>query len=259
MDSMSIEWTTEMILIIIAGGFLAAFVDSVVGGGGLISVPALLAAGLPPHLALGTNKLAGTMSSLTSTIAFFRSGNIDLKMSGKLVPLAAIGAVSGTLLLQLVPSDWLRPLVVAMLLLVTVYTLFRKDWGKVNTLKAMSGRGWIAMAAAALLLGGYDGFFGPGTGSFLIFAFLLLGLDFVKAAGNAKLLNFTSNLFALGSFFFLGSISYGVGLLMGAAMVLGSLVGSRVAIKQGARYVRPLFIGVSALLIARQVWTIAAG
>lgn len=253
------EWTWEVILIIVAGGFLAAFVDSVVGGGGLIALPALLAAGLPPHLALGTNKLAGTMSSLTSTITFFRSGHVDLRMSGKLVPFTAVGAVAGTLLLQLVPSDWLRPLVVVMLLLVTVYTLFRKDWGKVNTLKALTRKGWVVMAAAALLLGGYDGFFGPGTGSFLIFAFLLLGLDFVKAAGNAKLLNFTSNLFALATFFFLGSISYSVGLLMGAAMVVGSLVGSRVAIKQGAKYVRPLFIGVSILLIARQVWTIAAG
>lgn len=253
------EWTWEVILIIIAGGFLAAFVDSVVGGGGLISVPALLAAGLPPHLALGTNKLAGTMSSLTSTIAFFRSGNVNLRMAGKFVPFTAVGAIGGTLLLQLVPSDWLRPIVVVMLLLVTLYTLFRQDWGKVSTLKALSRKGWIVMAVAAFLLGGYDGFFGPGTGSFLIFAFLLLGLDFVKAAGNAKLLNLTSNLFALMTFMFLGSITYGVGLLMGAAMVLGSLVGSRIAIKQGAKYVRPLFIGVSALLIARQIWTIAAG
>ncbi|RJX38693.1 hypothetical protein D3P09_14195 [Paenibacillus pinisoli] len=253
------EWTWQVILIIVAGGFIAAFVDSVVGGGGLIAVPALLAAGLPPHLALGTNKLAGSMSSLTSTIAFFRSGNIDLRLSGKLVPVTAVGAVGGTLLLQLVPSDWLRPLVIVMLLLVTVYTLFRKDWGKVSTLRALSRRSWLAMAAAALLIGGYDGFFGPGTGSFLIFAFLLIGMDFVKAAGNAKLLNFTSNFCALIAFAALGSVSYGVGLLMGGAMVLGSIAGSRVAIKQGAKYVRPLFIGVSALLIARQIWVMAVG
>lgn len=253
------EWTWQVILIIVAGGFIAAFVDSVVGGGGLIAVPALLAAGLPPHLALGTNKLAGSMSSLTSTIAFFRSGNIDLRLSGKLVPLTAVGAVGGTLLLQLVPSDWLRPLVIVMLLLVTVYTLFRKDWGKVSTLRGLSRRSWLAMAAAALLIGGYDGFFGPGTGSFLIFAFLLIGMDFVKAAGNAKLLNFTSNFCSLAAFIVLGSVSYGVGLLMGGAMVLGSIVGSRVAIKQGAKYVRPLFIGVSALLIARQIWVMAVG
>lgn len=249
---MEIAW--EIIWIVAAGGFLAAFVDAVVGGGGLIAVPALLAAGLPPHMALGTNKLAGTMSSLTSTLAFLRSGHIDLKLTGRLVPLTAIGAVSGTVLLQLVPSDWLRPLVVVMLLAVTVYTFMRRDWGSVLSFRSLSRRGGMAMAAAALLLGGYDGFFGPGTGSFLIFAFLLIGMDFVKAAGNAKLLNFTSNLFSLIAFAILGSVSYGIGLAMGAAMVLGSLAGSRVAIRQGARYVRPLFIGVSLLLIARQIW-----
>ncbi|MHA6482574.1 TSUP family transporter [Paenibacillus sp. strain BS8-2] len=248
------EITLEIIWIVAAGGFLAAFVDAVVGGGGLIAVPVLLAAGLPPHLALGTNKLAGTMSSLTSTLTFLRSGHVDLRLSGKLVPLTAIGAVSGTLLLQLVPSEWMRPLVVVMLLIVTIYTLVKRDWGRVGTFRTLSRRGGIAMAIAALLLGGYDGFFGPGTGSFLIFAFLLLGLDFVKAAGNAKLLNFTSNLFSLIAFVVLGSVSYGIGLIMGAAMVLGSLAGSRVAIKQGAKYVRPLFISVSSLLIARQIW-----
>ncbi|MBH5320124.1 TSUP family transporter [Paenibacillus sp. GSMTC-2017] len=256
---MGIELTWEIIIIIVVGGFLAAFVDAVVGGGGLIALPALLAAGLPPHLALGTNKLAGTMSSLTSTLTFLRSGKIDLKMTMKLVPLTAIGAVAGTLLLQFVPTDWLRPLVIVLLIVVTIYTLFRRDWGDVATFRTLTKRSWIALALTALLLGSYDGFFGPGTGSFLIFAFLILGLDFVKAAGNAKLLNFTSNISSLLVFICLSSVSYGIGLLMGAAMVLGSLVGSQVAIRQGARYVRPLFIGVSTLLIARQVWVMFTG
>ncbi|GKU76188.1 TSUP family transporter [Paenibacillus sp. L3-i20] len=256
---MGIELTWEIIIIIVVGGFLAAFIDSVVGGGGLIALPALLAAGLPPHLALGTNKLAGTMSSLTSTITFLRSGNIDLKMTSKLVPLAAIGAITGTLLVQFVPSEWLRPLVIVLLIIVTIYTLFRRDWGSIATFRSHSKRSWIAMAVTALLLGSYDGFFGPGTGSFLIFAFLILGLDFVKAAGNAKLLNLTSNVCSLVVFICLSSVSYGIGLLMGAAMVLGSLVGSRVAIRQGACYVKPLFIGVSTLLITRQIWVMIAG
>ncbi|MFD0588807.1 sulfite exporter TauE/SafE family protein [Paenibacillus sp. GCM10027627] len=256
---LDIEITWEIVVWIVAAGFLAAFVDSVVGGGGLIALPALLAAGLPPHLALGTNKLAGTLSSLTSTLAFLRSGHINLKVTGKLVPLAAIGGLAGTLLLQTVPSGWLRPLVVIMLALVTAYTLFKRDWGKIGSPRPMTKKSWSLMAAAALLLGTYDGFFGPGTGSFFIFAFLLLGLDFVNAAGNAKLLNFTSNLFALAAFITLGFVSYGIGLIMGAAMVLGSLVGSRVAIRQGAKYIKPLFIGISTLLIARQIWMIAAG
>ncbi|RUS47312.1 TSUP family transporter [Cohnella sp. AR92] len=251
------ELTWEIVLLVAAGGFLAAFIDSVAGGGGLIAVPILLTAGLPPHLALGTNKLAGTLSSLTSTLTFLRSGHLDWRSTGKLVPLTAIGAVGGALLMQEVSSDWMRPIIVVMLTAVTLYTLLKRDWGAMRAGSAElapSRAGRLGLAAAALLLGGYDGFFGPGTGSFLIFAFLLMGLDFVQAAGNAKLLNFTSNLASLAVFLLLGQVAFGIGLVMGAAMVAGSLVGSRVAIKSGVRYVRLLFLSVSAVLIARQIW-----
>jgi len=248
------EFTWEMIAFVAAGGFLAAFIDAVVGGGGLISVPVLLAAGLPPHLALGTNKLASSLSSLTSTATFMRSGYVDWRKTGKLVPFTAVGAVAGALLLQSMPSEGMRPLIVVLLITVTAYTLLKRDWGMTGRERKLTRRGWIGMAAAALLIGGYDGFFGPGTGSFLIFAFLLLGLDFVQAAGNAKLLNFTSNISSLIVFLLLGQVAFGIGLAMGAAMVLGSLAGSRFAIRQGARYVKLLFVSVSVLLIARQVW-----
>jgi len=247
--------TLELILLVAAGGFVASFVDSIVGGGGMISVPVLLAAGLPPHLALGTNKLASSMSSLTSTLSFLRSGHLNLRLTARLLPLTVIGAVTGTVLLQQLPAEWLRPLVVVLLVLVTVYTLLRKDWGSVGSFRAFTARSGIVMAAAALVIGAYDGFFGPGTGSFLIFAFLLLGFDFVKAAGSAKLLNFGSNVSSLAVFACFGTIDYRLGLIMGGAMILGALAGSRLAIRKGARYVRPLFIAVTALLIVRQIWT----
>jgi len=251
----AMEWTWEIILIVAAGGFVAAFVDAVVGGGGLIAVPVLLAAGLPPHIALGTNKLSGSMASLTSMITFTRSGYVDWRRTGKLVPLTAIGAVSGALLLQKVPSDWMRPLIVVMLIVVTIYTLLKRDWGVIEgKAKKLTKAGTLGLAAAALLFGGYDGFFGPGTGSFLIFTFLLLGHSFVQAAGNAKLLNFTSNVSALLVFIAFGQVAFSIGLLMSVCMIAGALVGSRVAIRQGSRYVRILFVAVSALLIARQVW-----
>jgi len=156
-----VEWTWGIIAFVAAGGFLAAFIDAVVGGGGLISVPVLLAAGLPPHLALGTNKLSSSLSSLTSTLTFMRSGYVDWRKTGKLVPLTAVGAVSGALLLQLLPSDGMRPLIVVMLIAVTVYTLFKRDWGtKGGKARRLSRAGWIGLGAAALLLGGYDGFLG---------------------------------------------------------------------------------------------------
>ncbi|QAY65914.1 TSUP family transporter [Paenibacillus protaetiae] len=254
------ELTWGIIVLIIAGGFLAAFIDSTVGGGGLISVPVLLAAGLPPHLALGTNKLSASMSSITSTLTFLHSGKINLRSTGKLVPFTAIGASGGALLLQLIPSDWLRPAIVVMLVGVTIYTLLKRNWGmKGGAARELSSAGKLGMMAAALLLGGYDGFFGPGTGSFLIFVFLLLGLDFVQAAGNAKLLNFTSNIASLIVFLSLGWVDFRVGLLMGVSMVLGSLVGSRLAIRQGARYVKLLFVAVTVVLIGRQLWTLITG
>ncbi|EXX86773.1 membrane protein [Paenibacillus darwinianus] len=253
------QLTIETILLVAVGGFIAAFIDSVVGGGGLISVPVLLAAGLPPHLALGTNKLASSMSSLTSTLSFMRSGYVNLRLTGRLLPLTLIGAVGGTVLLQQLPADRLRPLVVVLLVLVTAYTLLKKDWGSVSSFRLLTALSGVLIAAAALLLGAYDGFFGPGTGSFLIFAFLMLGFDFMQAAGSAKLLNFGSNIASLGAFAIFGMVEYRIGFIMGTAMVLGSLAGSRLAIRQGARYVRPLFIGISVVLIVRQVWTMTAG
>ncbi|OXM13521.1 sulfite exporter TauE/SafE family protein [Paenibacillus herberti] len=247
--------TWELFLLIAVGGFLAAFVDSVVGGGGLVSVPVLLTAGLPPHLALGTNKLAGTMGSLTSMLAFMRSGKVELRVVLWLVPLTVAGAAGGTLLLQQIPSDWLRPLVIILLILITLYTVFKRSWGKDGEQRAaFSRRAILLLVTAAFILGGYDGFFGPGTGSFLIFVFLFVGYDFVHAAGNAKVLNFGSNIASLATFALLQSIDWRIGLTMGAFMVLGSLVGSRLAIRQGAKYIRPLFIAISSLLILRQAW-----
>ncbi|BFT75586.1 TSUP family transporter [Paenibacillus sp. P36] len=244
----------EMLLFVIIGGFVAAYVDSVVGGGGLIALPVLLATGLPPAIALGTNKLAGTMSSLTSTVSFMRSGNIDFKAVKGLFFLSLTGAVCGTMVLRQIPSDFLKPLVVVMLILITIYTLFRKNWGSSSTFRQYSTKTALLMGGAAFGLGFYDGFFGPGTGSFLIFVFLMLGFDFVKAAGNAKMLNFGSNIASLATFMVLGSINYGIGIPMGIAMICGSLLGSRMAIRKGSAYVRPLFLTVCILLISKQIW-----
>lgn len=248
------QLSLEMTLLLILGGFLAAFVDSVVGGGGLISLPVLLATGMPITDAFGTNKLASSMSSLTSTMSFMYSGKVDIRVVRGLFILSAAGAAAGALTVHSIPSDFLRPLVVVMLILITVYTVFRRSWGSLSTFQGLSkGSAWL-MSIAALSIGFYDGFFGPGTGSFLIFVFLLLGYDFVTAAGNAKVLNFGSNIASLVTFMFLGAVNYQYGILMGLSMVCGSLLGSRVAVRKGASYVRPLFLIVCTLLIGKQVW-----
>lgn len=244
----------EMILFLFGAGFLASFIDSVVGGGGLISLPALLATGLPPNIVLGTNKLASVMGVMTSTLSFFRSGKVSFSAVKYLLPLSFIGAVSGVFVVRHIPPDFLKPMVIVMLIAVAIYSLCKKDWGSKSTFTGLTKKTGLLSGVAAFVLGFYDGFFGPGTGSFLIFAFLMLGFDFVEAAGNAKALNFASNIAAISTFIMLDSVNYQWGFIMGCGMIIGAIFGSRVAIRQGVGYVRPLFISVTGLLIGKQLW-----
>ncbi|WP_426451436.1 sulfite exporter TauE/SafE family protein [Paenibacillus sp. S-38] len=254
------EWpSTDMLLFLIAAGFVASFIDSVVGGGGLISVPALMLTGLPPSMVLGTNKLGGTLSSLTSTASFLASGKVSGRLVLLLFPLSFAGSALGTYAVHLVPSSFMRPLVVVMLIAVLVYTLFKKNWDGTGQQLQWTGLRRIVIGLVALVIGFYDGFFGPGTGSFLLFVFLLFGYDFVGASANAKVLNFASNVASLGAFFLLDSVHLGYGIPMGLAMIAGALVGSQLAIRKGSTYVKPLFIIVTGILIGKQLWDLAAG
>ncbi|WP_366018323.1 sulfite exporter TauE/SafE family protein [Thermanaeromonas sp.] len=243
-----------MFLFIAATGFLAGFIDSVVGGGGLISIPALLLTGLPPDLVLGTNKFAGTMGTLTSAASFTFSGKVDLSLIKYLIPFSALGAVLGARTVIYIPPHILKTLITLLLLGVAIYTLLKKDWGNVSSyyLKAKKKIIWSGIMVA-VGLGFYDGFFGPGTGSFLIFIFLLFGFDFVAAAGNAKVLNFASNTAALITFMLMDAVNYHYGVTMGVAMVAGALIGSRLAIRKGTSYVRLMFILITFTLIGRQL------
>jgi uncharacterized membrane protein YfcA len=244
----------ETLAFLLIAGFLAAFIDSVVGGGGLISMPALLLTGLPPGVVLGTNKLGGTASSMTSTIQFLRSGNIEKRLAFALFPISFLGSALGTYTVTLLPAAFLKPLVIVLLIVVTIYTIFKKSWGKDAVYRGITKAKRIWIAAAAFVIGYYDGFFGPGTGSFLLFAFLLLGFDFVRAAGNARLLNFASNIASLLTFLYFGLVNFTYGIPMALAMVAGAFTGSRFAIKRGAAFVKPLFIAVTSLLIGKQLW-----
>lgn len=246
--------SVEMLLFIMAAGFLASFIDSVVGGGGLISIPALLLTGLPSTVVLGTNKLASTMSSCTSTLSFIRSGKVNIKLVAWLFPLSLVGSALGAYTVTKIPPEFLKPLVIILLILVAIYTLFKKNWGTESTYKGLTKRLALFAIITAFVIGFYDGFFGPGTGSFLLFSFLLMGFDFVGAAGNAKVLNFASNIAGLVTFMVLGSVNYQYGIPMGLAMIAGALVGTQVAIRKGAAYVKPLFISITALLIGKQIW-----
>lgn len=162
-----------------------------------------------------------------------RSGNVNLKAVRGLFLLSLFGAVCGTTVLRQIPSDFLKPLVVVMLILITIYTIFRKNWGERSTFRQFSPKTAVLMGCAAFGLGFYDGFF-----------------------GNAKVLNFGSNVASLITFMVLGAINYGIDIPMGIAMVCGSLLGSRMAIRKGSAYTRPLFIIVCVLLIGKQIWDV---
>ncbi|MFC2637651.1 MAG: sulfite exporter TauE/SafE family protein [Mitsuokella sp.] len=234
-------------------GFMAAFVDSVVGGGGLISVPALMWTGLPPVTVLGTNKVAAVMGALTSFVTFLRSGKVDGWLIRRLFPFSLVGSGVGVVAVRLVPSEILRPLVVVMLTFVLIYSIVKKEWGRDATYAGMSRRLLMLSVLTAFGFGFYDGFFGPGTGSFLLFAFLMIGFDFVGAAANARALNFASNIAAAILFSYLGEVNFSYAIPMGISMIVGAWCGARVALAKGVGYVRPLFIIMTAVLIGKQI------
>lgn len=243
-----------MLLFLVVSGFIAAFIDTVVGGGGLISMPALLFVGLPPVAAVTTNKFAACMGAIVGFASFVRSGYVKFSMVKYLLPLSFLGSACGAYTLHLVPSDFLRPLIIAMLVAVTAYTLLKKDFGKNASFGGMTKRIWFLSTVIAFVMGFYDGFFGPGTGTFLLFAFLWIGLDFIGAAANARALNFASNIAGAIFFALQGSVLYEYALPMGIAMMFGAFCGARMAISKGASYVKALFVIMSTLLIGKQVF-----
>ncbi|MGE4588140.1 MAG: TSUP family transporter [Acidaminococcaceae bacterium] len=242
-----------MVFLVIAA-FIASFIDSTVGGGGLISTPALLATGMPVSFALGTNKVAAMMGSFTSVVTFWRAGKIQKKVVLYLMPLSFIGSAIGAYVVYLLPAALMKNIIVVMLVAVAIYTYMRKDWGDVSNVKKFGAGILAATILTAFGLGFYDGFFGPGTGSFLIFGFLFLGYNFVTAAGNAKALNFASGAGALVSFAMSGTVYWVYGLAMGVSMIFGAIFGSKMAIKHGASYVRPLYLFVTTVLIGKQIY-----
>ncbi|WP_051362274.1 sulfite exporter TauE/SafE family protein [Solimonas soli] len=239
--------------------FLAGFVDSVVGGGGLIQVPALfvLLPQMAPVTLLGTNKFVSVWGTTTAAVQYARRVTIEWRATWPTVMAALIFGFLGARVAALIPADWFRPLVLLLLLAVLAYTLWRKDLGALHAPRlSRTHTVWFGLATGAAI-GFYDGFLGPGTGSFLIFAFVgLFGFSFIKASASAKLVNVATNLAALAFFVTHGHVRYGIAVPMAAFNIAGSMLGSRMAIRRGSGFVRGLFIVIVAVLIARYAWDI---
>ena len=246
----------ETVLILLASCF-AGMVDAIVGGGGLILVPALFATfpAAPPATLLGTNKCASVWGTAFATLKYSR--RVDMRWRA-LLPAAVcalVGSFVGAWTVTQIDPAFLRKTLPFILLAVLIYTLARKDLVRAHQPHQNQNRERLIACAIGALIGWYDGFFGPGTGSFFIFLLVrFLGYDFLNASASAKLLNVATNIAAIVLFAMKGHIWWQVGLMMAAANVAGSLVGSHLALKHGTGFVRWVFVIVVGVLIVKTGW-----
>jgi uncharacterized membrane protein YfcA len=250
---MSIE---VAIFLAMASGF-AGFVDAMAGGGGLIQLPALIV-GLPNKelpLILGTNKVPSIFGTTAAARNYFKNIKPDIPLTLSMMGPAFIGSMGGASLAAAVPKDFFKPFIVFLLIAVAIYTWRKPELGMNENLKYTHKKRLAIVALIGLLIGFYDGIFGPGTGTFLVF-FLVSGIGyaFLKASGTAKLVNISTNAGAILSFQLTGHIWWQLGLLLAFANVTGAIIGSRLAIKGGSPLVRKVFLAVTFLLIARVAW-----
>ena len=229
----------------------AGLIDAIAGGGGVITLPALLAAGLPPHLALGTNKGQSVVGALLALLRYSRAGLIDGARARLAFPLGLLGSWLGAELVLWLSPAALRPVVLALLPLAAAAVVLGPRIRAGRAAPTPGAARFIA-CAVALLIGAYDGFFGPGTGTFLIAAFvLLLGQDAVRASADAKVVNFASNLAALLSFASAGVVSWSVALPMALGQLAGAWAGTQLVLRGGERVVRLAVVLVALLLIGK--------
>ncbi len=252
------ELTPEL-LALCGFAFLAGFVDAVVGGGGLIQIPALfvLMPGIAPATLLGTNKFASVWGTVAAAMQYLRRVPVEWRSTLPTAVSALLFGYLGATVAARIPADLFRPLILLLLIGVLAYTLAKKDIGALHAPRfGHRAQFWVGLAVGATI-GFYDGVFGPGTGSFLVFAFVgLFGFSFLAASASAKLVNVITNFAALAYFAYAGFVRYDIAIPMAIFNVAGSLVGSHLAIHKGSVFVRRLFIGVVAVLILRFAWDV---
>jgi uncharacterized membrane protein YfcA len=249
------DLSTLTIVALVVAALFAGWVDAVVGGGGLVQLPALLI-GLGGHYpiiaALGTNKLASVCGTTTSAVTYYRRVGPDLRTALPMAVLAFGGSMCGALVAAHIPSEVFRPVILVLLVVVAGYVWLRPAFGGATALRWDNSRHYVAAGVAGAAIGFYDGAIGPGTGSFFVFALVgMLGYAFLEASALAKIANMATNLGALVIFVPNGAVLWSLGLVMGAANMVGGYVGARTAVAKGSRFVRIVFLVVVAALIVR--------
>lgn len=253
--------TDALWLLLGAGAFFAGFVDAVVGGGGLIQIP-LLFSSMPQHAPatlFGTNKIASIVGTASAAIQYARRVTLDWRVVLPGAMAALIGAWFGAKSVAYLDPSLVRPVVLALLIAVALYTYLRPNFGTDAGAPLPIRTTQYRIMLIGVAIGYYDGFFGPGTGSFFIFLLIrALRMDFLHASASAKILNFSTNLAAISFFAGTGAILWKVGLLMAACNLAGAITGSNMALKHGTRFVRRFFLLVVSALIAKMAWDMVA-
>ncbi|MBK9193054.1 MAG: TSUP family transporter [Crocinitomicaceae bacterium] len=253
------DYSFTTILLIAFFSLLAGFIDSIVGGGGLIQLPALLI-NLPhtPVLTVfGTNKIGSLAGTSIAAVSYSRKIKFDFKLLLVISFFAFVSAYLGAKIVSYVPVDSLKPIILVILLVIAVFTWLKKDLGSVSTKSLSQTRQMIYGSIAATLIGFYDGFFGPGTGSFFVLAFvLILGFEFLQATAYTKIVNCITNISALIVFIREGNYILEIAILVAAFNVIGSFIGSHMAIRKGNGFIRIVFLAIVILMIGRYSYDI---
>jgi uncharacterized membrane protein YfcA len=232
---------TEIVVFLAVAAFAAGFIDSIAGGGGLITIPALLLAGFAPVDALGTNKLQGLFGSGSATITYAAKGQVDLRKQAPMALLSLVGGAIGALLASFLPGDWLRIALPFILVAIALYFALKPNMGDIDRAARISPLLFGATVVPAI--GFYDGLFGPGTGSFFMLAFVSLGgFGLLRATAHTKLLNFASNIGGFAAFAFVGAVAWKIGVIMGIAQFIGARIGASLAVRIGSRLIKPLLV-----------------
>jgi uncharacterized protein len=238
---MATDIALQTFLLLFVTAVAAGFVDSIAGGGGLITIPAMLIAGIPPLETLGTNKLQSQFGALSATIAYARRGHVTLGQQLPMALMAALGGAIGALIATVVPGDVLRIIMPFLLVAIALYFALKPNLSDLDSHQRMTPL--VFGLTLVPLIGLYDGIFGPGTGSFFMLAFVALaGFGMLKATAHTKLLNLGSNIGAFIVFIFSGAILWKLGLVMGLGQFIGAQAGSRLAMRNGAAIIKPLLI-----------------
>ena len=246
---LSVDWVLLLFLV----GLTAGFVDSIAGGGGLITVPALLAAGLSPAQALATNKLQSSGGAFSASYYFVRKGMVKLSDLKLAIALTFVGSAFGTILVQTIDASVLEHVIPLLMIGIAAYFLFSPSVGDEERQQklTMSMFGFTA----GFGIGFYDGFFGPGTGSFFAIAFVsLMGFSLTKATAHTKVLNCTSNLASLLFFILGGAVVWKVGLVMILGQLIGARLGSKVVMSRGQQIIRPMIVIISLIMTGKLLW-----